>query len=547
VILALEQLQLIQECSKDETAYARIVTLMEGFQEQLIAEEAVDHSAVMRAWRENRQALRALLDASQNTAILLDPQGLVLATNEAVAHDWGKNLDEVIATNVYDYFDTETARRRKAFIDLVVSSGQPIRFEDERQNRYYVNSIYPIFDEQGQVTQLAIYGTDVTEQRRAQKAEQDQRALTEALLRTTFLLNSTLKLDEVLEYLLANVGEVVPHDFANVLLIDGDTVYIAEHRGAIPSELELSIPLLRLSIRKMHYLQQMTETRQPVIVADVWADPNWTMVLPTDQIYRAYLGSPIILGHDVIGFINLRSREVDFFNPTHAQRLIAFANQAALAIHNAQTHQQARELAALEERQRLARDLHDAVSQTLFSASVIAEILPQTIQKNPEKARQHAQELNQLTKGALAEMRALLVELRPEALLQTHLDELIAQLCTALNGRTRVKVDLQLTGQRNLPPDTHITFYRIAQECLNNIVRHSDATRIRVGLQQEEDQVKLQIEDNGRGFELNRLQTGHLGLKIMQERAQTIGATLTIDSQPEKGTVVTLIWSNGAG
>ncbi len=149
-------------------------------------------------------------------------------------------------------------------------------------------------------------------------------------------------------------------------------------------------------------------------------------------------------------------------------------------MENARLYEQAQALAALEERQRLARDLHDAVSQTLFSASLIAEVLPRLWERNPAEGQRSLAELHQLTRGALAEMRTLLLELRPAALLEVGLADLLRQLAEAVTGRSRVPIDLSLDKPYPLPPDVQVNLYRIAQEALSNVAKHSGASRATV-------------------------------------------------------------------
>ena len=135
--------------------------------------------------------------------------------------------------------------------------------------------------------------------------------------------------------------------------------------------------------------------------------------------------------------------------------------------------QQLKEKTAEEERIRLARDLHDAVSQTLFSTSLIAEVLPRLWERNKEEGLKKLEEVRQLTRGALAEMRTLLFELRPAALADAELSDLLRQLAESVIGRARVPVTLEVEGTCAIPPDVKIAFYRIAQEALNNIAKHS--------------------------------------------------------------------------
>jgi PAS domain S-box-containing protein len=197
--------------------------------------------------------------------------------------------------------------------------------------------------------------------------------------------------------------------------------------------------------------------------------------------------------------------------------------------------------AILSERTRLARDLHDAVTQTLFSASLIAEVLPDLWKINQAEGEKRLEELRQLTRGALAEMRTLLVELRPNALIQIPLPDLLRQLCESLIGRARLPIQFIAEGQAKIPPDAQIAFYRITQEALNNIVKHAKATRVIVTLQME-DSVRLVIVDDGSGFDPTTISPDHLGLKIMCERAESIGANCSIYSQPGEGTQISVKW-----
>ncbi len=201
---------------------------------------------------------------------------------------------------------------------------------------------------------------------------------------------------------------------------------------------------------------------------------------------------------------------------------------------------QAQELTALNERQRLARDLHDAVSQTLFSASVIAESLPRITRDMPETIHDGLKELYLLNRRALAEMRSLLLELRPKALVETHLEDLLRQLAETLTSRQPVEMDIRLIENLTLLADVKIARYHIAQEALNNIAKHARASRVSLYLTQTADTLQLEISDNGRGFDLRDTQPDSFGLSIMKERAKSIGGTLHIASQLGLGTIVTI-------
>jgi PAS domain S-box-containing protein len=203
---------------------------------------------------------------------------------------------------------------------------------------------------------------------------------------------------------------------------------------------------------------------------------------------------------------------------------------------------QLKERAASEERSRLARDLHDAVSQTLFSASIIADVLPTIWERNPVEGHKRLEEIRQLTRGALAEMRTLLLELRPASLVDADSGELLKQLAESITGRTRIPVAVTVEGACPPSAELKIGLYRIAQEALNNVAKHSQASSAEVSLHCSADAIKLVIKDNGLGFEPGIRLPGSLGIGIMQERANSIGADITIKSAPGQGTQVEIDW-----
>jgi signal transduction histidine kinase len=203
----------------------------------------------------------------------------------------------------------------------------------------------------------------------------------------------------------------------------------------------------------------------------------------------------------------------------------------------------AREEAVLTERHRIARELHDAVSQTLFSATILADVLPRLWDRDENVGRERLLELRELTRGALAEMRTLLHELRPSALVQTSMEDLLRQLTEALIARGRVPIGLTIEGEFDLPPDVKIALYRIAQEALNNVIKHARANSASVSLYGDSHNLLLTILDDGRGFDPDDVMGEHLGLDIMQERAQAIRATLAVRSEPGAGTEVSVSWT----
>ncbi len=292
-----------------------------------------------------------------------------------------------------------------------------------------------------------------------------------------------------------------------------------------------------------------------IVVEDVGADLRQTDYHPTRDRERvqvlqmmdsagvcSFLHLPIQVNGKPFGVFNISFVEPRIFSEDEQRLFLALAQRASLAIENAQLYEQAQELAAMEERQRLARDLHDAVTQTLFSTSLIAEVLPRIWDRDPGDGQHRLEQVRQATRSALAEMRTLLLELRPTGLAETDLGDLLRQLTEAITGRSRVAVSVDLQGECKPSPELHVTLYRIAQEALNNVAKHARASEVRVTLRCPSDQIILSISDNGRGFEPAGVPPGHLGIGIMRERAEAVGARLEIQSEPGHGTTVTVVW-----
>jgi PAS domain S-box-containing protein len=269
------------------------------------------------------------------------------------------------------------------------------------------------------------------------------------------------------------------------------------------------------------------------------------------------LAAPILIKDEVYGAMMFYGPESRTLPIEEGDLAAAFCNQAALAIESARLREQAEEAAVTAERSRLARDLHDSVTQSLFSASLVAEVLAQVWRKNPEEAVRSLEHLRRLTRGALAEMRALLLELRPTALAQSRLEDLVRQLAEALGGRADVIVASDVQPVPALPPEVHVAFYRIAQEALQNIARHAEAGHVDLRLvatpvpamgqtwEEWSGEVRLQVTDDGKGFDPASVRANRLGLRIMRERAEGIGARFSVEARRGSGTQITLTWNTG--
>lgn len=375
---------------------------------------------------------------------------------------------------------------------------------------------------------------------RTQEIER-RREVAEGLREILTILNSNRSLKESLDAIILQIVRLMD---ARVVIIfrfeeEGDPAVVATNlhenfgrtrtQPAPPMPAWLTEPILR---RRTYSVPDLFVQRQ--------SDPE--LAGSFFGHYAALLAVPLVVNDKVDGGLALLFSWAREFSEEDIQMATSFANHAALAIANAQLRSQAEEIAVSAERSRLARDLHDAVTQTLFATSLIAEVLPRLWERNPEAGRQKIAEIRELTRGALAEMRTLLMELRPTALIDVPLPDLLQQLSEAFTGRARVPVKLDVSKEAVLPANVKIGFYRIAQEALNNIQKHSRATQVEIRMQDLGDQIELSICDDGVGFDTSRRLPDHFGLSIMEERAQSVGAQYTLESQPGQGTKISISW-----
>ena len=404
------------------------------------------------------------------------------------------------------------------------------------------------------VVALEGFCTDITErvmaQRNLEQRVEERTNELSTLLEVSHNVSSTLELNPLLDLILDQLRSVIDYTGASVLTLKDGYLSVQAYRGPIPQEQVLA---LRFPLESAHVNRQVIEERLPLVIPDVLDDTplahkfRQTAGDQLESVFgyvRSWLGVPLTVKGAVIGMLTLDHSQPDFFMAQRADLVLTFANHVAVAVDNARLYAQAEESAVVAERSRLARDLHDAVTQTLFSASLIAEVLPRLWDRNPDEGRRRLAELRELTRGALAEMRTLLLELRPAALEEANLRDLLHQLAESITGRARVPVALEVEGECDLEVEVKIALYRIAQEALNNVAKHSAASAATMRLICRPRQVELSVCDDGLGFDPDSRPLNSLGLGIMRERAEAIGAALTLDSQPGCGTRITVLWRN---
>lgn len=369
-------------------------------------------------------------------------------------------------------------------------------------------------------------------------------------------VSSILDVNEVLEEVVRLIQKTFGYYHVAIGLIEGDEIVYRIGSGDLWDNPKFQFKPARLKIGKEGISGWVAATGKPLVVPDVSQEPRYVWMHGSQT--RSEVTIPVLVKGRVIGVLDVQSDQVNAFDDTDLAVLQSLAHQAGAAIENARLYEQAQQAAVLEERARLARELHDAVTQTLFSASLLAEALPVSWENDPQEGERLLEELKNLNRGALAEMRTLLIELRPSALIEADFGDLLLQLAEAASGREGISIDVSVDCECELPPDAHIGLYRITQEALNNVIKHARAHNIHIEMncslctlaehgEKRPQVISLTISDDGRGFDQAQAKHDHLGLGIMRERAENIGAQLVIDSSIGKGTTVKVTWQKRSG
>jgi signal transduction histidine kinase len=271
---------------------------------------------------------------------------------------------------------------------------------------------------------------------------------------------------------------------------------------------------------------------------------------PAGHVSDHHVAVPMVAGGHVVGVL-IAGRETEAFSPREIGIAGTVADLLAAAVRNATMHDLEKRQAASDERQRLARDLHDAVSQSIYSAGLIAEALPAVFERSPADAEHDLGTLQHLVRSALAELRTLLYELRPASLEAASLATLLDRLGDSFTGRNDIQLEISVPEALMLPPDVKTAFYRVAQEALNNVAKHAKATVARVVVTLDENEARLTVTDDGIGIARDTdtaagdsaEHSETYGLAIMRDRAKDVGASLTITGEPGAGTTVEMTWT----
>lgn len=303
------------------------------------------------------------------------------------------------------------------------------------------------------------------------------------------------------------------------------------------------------------FLEYLNRIYEPIAYFILGSSLLVFLILP--QFFRINLDRPLkqllngvrnIMGGKLTTSIKVQHRDEigylasSFNEMAKAQDNLIQSLEDKVSARTSEATEYAAKNARLEERNHLSRELHDAVSQTLFSANLIADTLPDLQKGEPDDLNEAVAEIRRLNKDALVEMRNLLLELRPEKLSEFPFGHLLKSIVETVEDNFSVQIVCTIESDVALPGQVQLAFYRTAQECLTNAAKHANAIKVEVYFDGVQGQALLSIKDNGSGFETENIPPGRMGLHFMRERMAEIGGTVTVQSDPGNGTTVEAIW-----
>ncbi|HLF79837.1 MAG TPA: histidine kinase, partial [Dehalococcoidia bacterium] len=507
--------------------------------------EALEREVVER--RQAQDELRALFAVMTDYVLVVDRDGRYLrvqATNTPEilgppADLVGKTMRDVMPAGQAEAF---IAPIREA---LAAQETRTVEYPLELDGRthWYSSAISPMSADTAVIVARDITERVAARQELERRVEERTREL-EAILDITKNVASTLELKPLLVMLLEQLRSVADYHRSSIFLLEGEEMVMLDSR----QETGTSAPIaLRIPLSLFQPMWDAIKVGEPIIIDNVRGDSDAAKAWrgAAGEHYEGafkdthcWMAVPLALKDRLLGMLTVSHEQEGYYNQHHAQLVQAIANQAAVAIENARLYGQAQQLASAEERQKLARELHDSVSQALYGIALGARTARTLLDRDAPRATEPMDYVLSLAEAGLAEMRALIFELRPESL---EIEGLVAALdkqIAATAARYNVAVESDLGEEPPLPLSDKEVFYRVGQEALHNMIKHSKATHASVRLFASDGDISLEVRDNGVGFEAGTSFPGHMGLVSMKERAASIGASLEVESAPGQGTTV---------
>lgn len=539
--------QLIQDRAKMRLNENRLIESLkasQGREAKLQSAYNELEARILDRTEELQKANEALQEGEQRFRVaLIDTPIVVFNQDLDLRYTWIYNPQNyadqpVVGKTDADLFSPEDAMRLTALKRRVMGAGLLTREEvsitvGTRRN-YYDMTLDPLFDADGSVIGLTCAATDITERKQIYDQMRRRLSESESIQRIAQGLLQKIGLDEVLKIVCAEAMQLTGATGSAVLLLEEDGWLRVTKSAGSPT-----YALNRLPVSGS-FAGRAFQTGDHVWVNLQDSDPDEAHQLqhyPWIQGLVSLLVVPLKVDAKVIGILNILNKPGELTQED--MRIIdLFADQAAIIIEHVRLQYQAEQLAVLEERQRLARELHDSVTQALYSVTLYADAAHMAFSAEKwEALESNLQEVRNMAREAMYDMRLLVFELRPFMLETEGLASALRARLAAVEGRSGLKTQVLVEDERRLPIVIEEELYRIAQEGLNNVVKHAEATQVQIQLKYDENTVSLEMIDDGKGFKPEAAnQSGGFGLQGIKERVQQLGGTMKIESAPRNGT-----------
>lgn len=501
--------------------------------------------------RANEERFRNMADNIQEGLTIIE-NGRLVYLNERACEIFGDCPDTDIHNRIHTFAAPEEQARVEAEILKANQSGAfpqeleywIVRSDGARRcirewySTSYIDEIHRTF----------IVTSDITDQVQAylslEQAIADRTRELSTVLDVSRRIASTLELEPLLNLILDQIQTVIPFSGAAIFTLDDGLLNAAVYQ--VP-HLDFQNFPLHLNLEQAGPYQQVIFEKKVQIIDDIRGDTpllralhesSANIQLPSFDHARSWIGIPLIVRDQVTGLLSLTHNEPKYYTPRHARLATTIANQVAVAIENARLYEKSQNLAVIEERHRIARELHDSVTQLLYGICLYCSATSRSIRGgNHGQVEQNLAEIKADALQALQEMRLLILELNPPMLQKEGLVAALQASLEAIETRTGLETEIKTEGIQRLPRAVEAQLYRIAMEALNNLVRYAQARKVIVELRSGDGWIWMEIRDNGVGFDVAKARvSGGMGLQSMEQRARQLKGRLEVQSQPGSGT-----------
>ena len=478
--------------------------------------------------------ITAVLDTIDTLIVVFDRNGRIVRFNHACEALTGYSFDEVAERPFWESLipPGERAAAEAEFTRLLIG---PLPAKTERawmtrngRCRFIAWSNNAFRDDSGEIAYLISAGTDVTERQQTASLLNASESLQRV---TTALLQHLTTVDDVMGIVCDEACRLTRAEGSAVLLLEDETGLQVKSSSGLPLPIFGRLPV------DQAFAGQVIRQKEPLLLDN---PQNWVHAYDRNPAVQSLLAVPLCVDKTALGVLDVVNKPGGF-SEADVRVMKLFADQAAVSIEHAQLHQRAEKLAVLEERQRLARELHDSVTQAIYSVTLYADAARMALAAGKQEvASSHLQELRSMAREAMLDMRLLIFELHPPVLEKEGLATAVQTRLETVEARSGLQSSFHVEGEeQRLPLFIEEDLYRIVQEVLNNAVKHARAQQVTVHMLFAEHHFELEICDDGIGFDpAVARQSGGMGLRSIQERAQRIGGLLTVDSRPDKGSAL---------